>query len=97
MKPKTCSCWRANVMYMSVKGCTSAIIIKIITVVVTIMIYVDNMYLVVERTISDLSTLAPYQVFTSRNNIVIKYHALNSLPELRCVFLAEKFFSCGIL
>jgi hypothetical protein len=46
-------------MYMSVKCCTSAIIIKIITVVVTIMIYVDNMYLVVERTISDLSTLAP--------------------------------------
>ena len=71
-------------MYMSVKGCTSAIIIKIITAVVTIMIYVDDMYLLV-------------QVFTSRNNIVIKHHAFNSLPELRCVFLAEKFFSCGIL
>ena len=71
-------------MFMSVKCCTSAIIIKIITAVVTIMIYVDDMYLLV-------------QVFTSRNNIVIKYHALNSLPELRCVFHAEKFFSCGIL
>ena len=84
-------------MYMSGKCCTTAIIIRIVTAVVTIMIYVDDMYLLVERTTLDISTLAPYQVFTSRNNIVIKYHALNSLPELRCVFHAEKFFSCRII
>ena len=80
-------------MFMSVKCCTSAIKIKIVTAVVTIMVYVDDMYLLVERTTLDISTLAPYQVFTSRNNIVIKYHEFNSLPELRCVFHAEKFFS----
>ena len=68
-------------MYMSVKGCTSAIIIKIITAVVTIMIYVDDMYLLVERTTLDISTLAPYQVFISRNNFVMKYHRWLSLIE----------------
>ena len=68
-------------MYMSVKCCTTAIKIEIITVVVTIMVYVDNTYLLVERTTLDISTLAPYQVFISRNNFVMKYHRWLSLIE----------------
>ena len=68
-------------MYMSGKCCTTAIIIRIVTAVVTIMIYVDDMYLLVERTTLDISTLAPYQVFIYRNNFVIKYHRWLSLIE----------------